>query len=232
MITGAASGLGAATAQRFAEAGANVVIVDQNADRAEAFAATLGEHAFAVAADVTSEDEMSAALAAAQERFGRLDILVNCAGISLALRTTSKNGAHPLDVFETVIGINLIGTFNAIRLAAMLMARNDPNADGERGVIVNTASVAAFDGQVGQVAYAASKGGVAAMTLPLARDLERDAIRVCTIAPGETDTPAPSDQGHIDMPLEYARLAQAIVEDTTLTGEVIRLDGTAGKASS
>ncbi len=229
MITGAASGLGAATAQRFAEGGANVVIVDQNADRAETFAARLGENALALTADVTSEDEVAAALDAVEARFGALHVVINCAGIAMSLRTTSKNGPHPLDVFEAVVRINLVGTFNVIRLAAMMMARGEPNADGERGVIINTASVAAFDGQVGQAAYAASKGAIIGMTLPLARDLERDAIRVCTIAPGDGDTPVPDDQARIDMPLEYARLAQAIVENTTLTGEIIRLDGGAGK---
>jgi NAD(P)-dependent dehydrogenase (short-subunit alcohol dehydrogenase family) len=219
MITGAASGLGAATAQRFAEAGANVVIVDQDADRAEAFAATLGEKALAVAADVTSDEEMTAALAATQERFGGLHILVNCAGISLALRTTSKNGAHPLDVFETVIGINLIGTFNAIRLAAMLMARNEPNADGERGVIVNTASVAAFDGQVGQVAYAASKRRGRIGAAPR-RDLERDAIRVCACSARPTRPRRASEASTC----RWNRASRGNRRDTTLTGSD-RLDG-------
>lgn len=240
LITGAASGLGAATARRFAEQGANVVVLDQNQERALEFSAELGERVIAVAADVTSEAEVSAALSATHERFGSLQILVNCAGIAMALRTTSKNGPHPLDVFETVVRINLLGTFNVIRLAATLMARNEPNEEGERGVIVNTASVAAFDGQIGQAAYSASKGGIVGMTLPIARDLARDGIRVNTIAPGIFDTPlmatipeaareSLSQQvpfpPRLGKPEEFARLAQQIVENTMLNAAVIRLDG-------
>ena len=240
LITGAASGLGAATARRFAEQGANVVLLDQNQERAQEFASGLGEKVIAVAADVTSEEEVSAAMSITQERFGSLQILVNCAGIAMALRTTSKNGPHPLDVFETVIRINLLGTFNVIRLAATLMARNEPNDEGERGVIVNTASVAAFDGQIGQAAYAASKGGIVGMTLPIARDLARDGIRVNTIAPGIFDTPlmatipeaareSLSQQvpfpPRLGKPEEFARLAQQIVENTMLNAAVVRLDG-------
>ena len=240
LITGAASGLGAATAQRFAEQGANVVVLDRDQDRALEFAATLGENAIAAAADITSEEEVSAAIQATHERFGSLQILVNCAGIAMALRTTSKNGPHPLDVFETVIRINLLGTFNVFRLAAASMARNEPNPEGERGVIINTASVAAFDGQIGQAAYAASKGGIVGMTLPIARDLARDGIRVNTIAPGVFDTPllaglpeaareSISQQipfpPRLGKPEEFARLAQQIVENTMLNAAVIRLDG-------
>ncbi len=240
LITGAASGLGAATAKRFAEGGANVVLLDRDLERAQEFAAGLGERAIAVAADVTSEEEVAAAISAVHERFGSLQILVNCAGIGMALRTTSKNGPHPLDVFETVIRINLLGTFNVIRLAATSMARNEPNDEGERGVIVNTASVAAFDGQIGQAAYAASKGGIVGMTLPIARDLARDGIRVNTIAPGIFDTPlmASLPEGakeslsqqvpfppRLGKPEEFARLAQQIVENTMLNAAVIRLDG-------
>ena len=240
LITGAASGLGAATARRFAEQGANVVVLDQNQERAQEFAAELGEKVVAVAADVTSEEEISAAISATHERFGSLQILVNCAGIAMALRTTSKNGPHPLDVFETVVRINLLGTFNVIRLAATSMARNEPNEEGERGVIVNTASVAAFDGQIGQAAYSASKGGIVGMTLPIARDLARDGIRVNTIAPGIFDTPlmatipeaareSLSQQvpfpPRLGKPEEFARLAQQIVENTMLNAAVVRLDG-------
>ncbi len=240
LITGAASGLGAATARRFAEGGANVVVLDRDEARALDFSAKLGNNVIAVAADVTSEEEVSAAINATHERFGSLQILVNCAGIAMALRTTSKNGPHPLDVFETVVRINLIGTFNVIRLAAASMARNEPNPEGERGVIVNTASVAAFDGQIGQAAYSASKGGIVGMTLPIARDLARDGIRVNTIAPGVFDTPmmelipeaareSLSQQipfpPRLGKPEEYARLAQQIVENTMLNAAVIRLDG-------
>lgn len=240
LITGAASGLGAATARRFAEQGANVVVLDQNQERALEFSAELGERAIAVTADVTSAEEVSEAISATHERFGSLQILVNCAGIAMALRTTSKNGPHPLDVFETVVRINLLGTFNVIRLAATLMARNEPNEEGERGVIINTASVAAFDGQIGQAAYSASKGGIVGMTLPIARDLAREGIRVNTIAPGIFDTPlmatipeaareSLSEQvpfpPRLGKPEEFARLAQQIVENTMLNAAVIRLDG-------
>ena len=240
LITGAASGLGAATAQRFAEQGANVVVLDRDQDRALDFATTLGDNAIAVAADITSEEEISEAIRATHERFGSLQILVNCAGIAMALRTTSKNGPHPLDVFETVVRINLIGTFNVIRLGAASMARNEPNPEGERGVIINTASVAAFDGQIGQAAYAASKGGIVGMTLPIARDLARDGIRVNTIAPGVFDTPLMASlpdaareslsqqvpfPPRLGKPEEFARLTQQIVENTMLNAAVIRLDG-------
>jgi NAD(P)-dependent dehydrogenase (short-subunit alcohol dehydrogenase family) len=240
LITGAASGLGAATARRLAELGANVVVLDRDQDRALSFASELGENVIAVAADVTSEEEVSEAINATHERFGSLQILVNCAGIAMALRTTSKNGPHPLDVFETVVRINLLGTFNVIRLAATSMARNEPNAEGERGVIINTASVSAFDGQIGQAAYSASKGGIVGMTLPIARDLARDGIRVNTIAPGIFDTPlmaalpeaakeSLSQQvpfpPRLGKPEEFARLAQQIIENTMLNAAVIRLDG-------
>jgi len=183
---------------------------------------------------------LSAAVALAVSEFGALHINVNCAGIGMALRTISKNGPHPLDVFETVIRINLIGTFNVIRLAAMQMASNPPDENGERGAIVNTASVAAYDGQIGQAAYSASKGGIVGMTLPIARDLARDGIRVCTIAPGIFDTPLLASlpeaarqslgqqvpfPSRLGKPDEYAQLVQDIVENPMLNGEVIRLDG-------
>lgn len=240
LITGAASGLGAATARRLAELGANVVVLDRDQDKALSFASELGENAIAVAADVTSEEEVQEAIQATHERFGSLQILVNCAGIAMALRTTSKNGPHPLDVFESVVRINLLGTFNVIRLAASSMARNEPNLEGERGVIINTASVAAFDGQIGQAAYAASKSGIVGMTLPISRDLARDGIRVNTIAPGIFDTPLMASlpeaakeslsqqvpfPPRLGKPEEFARLAQHMIENTMLNAAVIRLDG-------
>ncbi|MCA9908512.1 MAG: 3-hydroxyacyl-CoA dehydrogenase [Anaerolineae bacterium] len=239
LVTGGASGLGAAVARRFSEQGANIVLVDINQEQGEALAQALGGHARFAKADVTSEADVGVAVATAQA-LGNFRITVNCAGVGMALRTLSKAGPHPLDVFETVIRINLIGTFNVIRLAAAAMATNEPNEAGERGVIVNTASVAAFDGQIGQAAYSASKGGIVGMTLPIARDLARDGIRVATIAPGIFDTPllaALPEPARISLgqqvpfpsrlgkPEEYAHLAQAIVENEMLNGEVIRLDG-------
>ena len=240
LITGGASGLGEAAVRRFAAQGANVVIVDLNEERGQALAKELGKSARYVRADVSREDDMQQAVQTAVEAFVELNILVNCAGVARALKTVGKDGPHPLDQFELVIRVNLIGTFNSIRLAAAAMLKNNPNVEGERGVIINTASVAAYDGQVGQVAYSASKGGIVAMTLPIARDLARDGIRVMTIAPGLFDTPLmaslpeaarlslgqqvpfPSRLGN---PTEYAQLAQAIVENPMLNGEVIRLDG-------
>ncbi len=240
LVTGGASGLGAGAARRFVEQGARVLILDRDADQGEALAQDLGEGARFFAGDVTSEDDVRGALEATAEAFGGLNALVNCAGIGIAIRTTSSRGPHPLEAFETVIRVNLIGTFNCIRLAATVMARNAPNANGERGLILNTASVAAYEGQIGQAAYAASKGGIVGMTLPIARDLARYGIRVCTIAPGIFDTPLlgslpqavrdslgaqtpfPQRLGRAD---EFARLAQQIVENEMLNGETIRLDG-------
>jgi len=239
LVTGGASGLGAAVVRRFASHGANAIIVDIDEEHGEALAQELGSQTRFVKADVTSESDVSAAIAAAVG-LGEFRITVNCAGIGMVMRTLSKYGPHPLDVFETVIRINLIGTFNVIRLAAAAMAANEPTEAGERGVIINTASVAAFDGQIGQAAYSASKGGIVGMTLTIARDLARDGIRVMTIAPGIFDTPLlaalpeparlslgqqvpfPSRLGR---PEEYAQLAQSIVENEMLNGEVIRLDG-------
>lgn len=240
LVTGGASGLGAATAHRFVEQGAKVAILDRDLERASELASQLGENALAVGADVTDETQVGTAINQALDHFGALHINVNCAGIVVALRTTSKNGAHPLDVFEQVIRVNLIGMFNVVRLCAMAMAGNAPTEGGERGVIVLTASVAAFDGQIGQAAYSASKGGIVGMTLPIARDLARDGIRVCTIAPGIFDTPLMASlpdaareslsqqvpfPPRLGKPEEYARLAQAIVENEMLNGETIRLDG-------
>jgi 3-hydroxyacyl-CoA dehydrogenase / 3-hydroxy-2-methylbutyryl-CoA dehydrogenase len=240
VITGGASGLGGATAERFVQQGAKVVILDRDVDKGEAHADALGENARFAQADVTSETDVQTALDMAISEFGGLNTLVNCAGVGLAIRTTSSRGAHPLDLFETVIRINLIGTFNVIRLASTMMTNNVINNEGERGVIINTASVAAFDGQIGQVAYSASKGGIVGMTLPIARDLARNGIRVCTIAPGLFDTPLlaalPEDArnslgqqvpfpSRLGQPAEYAQLAQQIIENVMLNGETIRLDG-------
>lgn len=237
IVTGGASGLGAGTARTLAEAGGKVVIADLNEAAGTALAQEVGGRF--VRCDVTSEADGQAVVEAATS-LGTLRGLVNCAGIATASRTVGKTGPHPLDQFARVININLIGTFNMIRLAATAMAGNTPNAGGERGVIINTASVAAFDGQIGQAAYAASKGGVVAMTLAIARDLSRDGIRVMTIAPGIFETPMllgmPAEvqdalgkmvpfPPRLGKPSEYAQLARAIVENPMLNGETIRLDG-------
>ncbi len=247
LITGGASGLGAATASRFVDCGAKVVILDRDDERGNALAGQLGDRARFTIADVTNETEVLAAVDYARAAFGGLNVVVNCAGVGLATRTASSRGAHPLELFETVIRINLIGTFNVIRLAATAMSNNHANADGERGVIINTASVAAFEGQIGQAAYSASKGGIVGMTLPIARDLARNGIRVCAIAPGLFDTPllgslpeavreslgkqAPFPS-RLGQPEEFARLAQQIVENPMLNGETIRLDGALRMQSS
>jgi NAD(P)-dependent dehydrogenase (short-subunit alcohol dehydrogenase family) len=238
LITGGASGLGAATARMAAENGARVLIADMQAELGEKLAREL--HGKFVKTDVTSEADGKAAVAAALGELGGLHVLVNCAGIGTAERTIGKAGPHNLGHFEKVIKVNLIGTFNMIRLAADAMAKAVPNASGERGVIVNTASVAAFDGQIGQAAYSASKGGVVGMTLPIARDLSRNGIRVCTIAPGTFETPMlmglPKDvqeslgqqvpfPSRLGRPAEYAQLVRSIVEIEMLNGETIRLDG-------
>jgi NAD(P)-dependent dehydrogenase (short-subunit alcohol dehydrogenase family) len=240
LISGGASGLGAATARRFTSAGARVVLADINSELGEQLAADLGSAARFVRTDVTDEDSVQAAVDVAVTEFGGLQGAVCCAGIGVAERTVGRNGPHPLAAFVRVVTVNLIGTFNVIRLAAATIARGSPNAAGERGVIVNTASVAAFDGQIGQAAYSASKGGIVGMTLPIARDLSRDGIRVVTIAPGIFDTPllgglpepARVSLGQqvpfpprLGRPEEFAALAQHIVENEMLNGEVIRLDG-------
>ena len=246
-MTGGASGLGAGTAERFVDGGARVMIIDRDADKGGALAATLGERARFIQADVTREDDIRGALDYTISEFGRLNALINCAGIGIAIRTLSSRGPHPLDLFERVLRVNLLGSFNVIRLASALMADNEPLANGERGVIVNSASVAAFEGQIGQAAYAASKGGIVGMTLPIARDLARYGIRVCTIAPGIFDTPLlgnlPADvraslsaqmpfPQRLGQPLEYAQLAQQIIENEMLNGETIRLDGALRMGSS
>lgn len=247
VVTGGASGLGGATAERFVQQGAKVILLDRDEDKGEAHAKALGENARFAQADVTNEDEVQSALDFAVSEFGGLNTVVNCAGVGLGIRTTSSRGAHPLELFETVIRINLIGTFNVIRLGATMMVNNTPNDDNERGVIINTASVAAFDGQIGQAAYSASKGGIVGMTLPIARDLARNGIRVCTIAPGIFDTPLlgalPEDvrtslgqqvpfPPRLGQPSEYAQLAQQIIENTMMNGETIRLDGALRMSSS
>ncbi|RXZ72138.1 3-hydroxyacyl-CoA dehydrogenase [Agromyces albus] len=247
IVTGGASGLGRATAQALVDGGASVVLVDLPGPRGDEVAAELGDRARFVAADVTSEAEVQAAIEVAAG-LAPLRVVVNCAGIVSANRTVGREGPAPLDVFERTIRVNLIGTFNVTRLSAAAMSANEPamgHAPGgpdtaERGVIVNTASVAAFDGQIGQAAYSASKGGVAAMTLPLARDLSKLLIRVMTIAPGifetpmmagmpaevreslEAQVPHPSRLGH---PSEYAALVLSIIANPMLNGETIRLDG-------
>ncbi|HEY2664110.1 MAG TPA: 3-hydroxyacyl-CoA dehydrogenase [Candidatus Binataceae bacterium] len=240
LITGAGSGLGEATARELAGRGAKIAIVDLPSSPGAKVAQSLGPIALFAAADVASAAELESALAAIVRRFGTVHILVNCAGIGRAQRTIGKEGPASLEVFNKVIQVNLTGTFNAIRLAASQMAKNEPNADGERGVIINTASVAAFEGQIGQAAYSASKGGVVGMTLPIARDLSSVGIRVCTIAPGTFETPMlaglpePARKALADaipfprrlgQPLEYAALARHIVENAMLNGETIRLDG-------
>jgi len=238
LVTGGASGLGAATAQMAAASGAKVVIADLQAEAGEKLAKDIGGKY--CRCDVTSDADGKAAVAAAVQGFGGIHVLVNCAGIAIAERTLGKEAPHDLARFSKVIAINLIGTFNMIRLAADAMAKAGPNAAGERGVIINTASVAAYDGQIGQAAYSASKGGVVGMTLPIARDLSRNGIRVVTIAPGLFLTPMmqglPKDAQdslgkqvpfppRLGKPEEYAALAKHIVENEMLNGETIRLDG-------
>jgi len=240
LISGGGSGLGAATARLLVESGANVLIADINAGTGESIAAELGQSAHFVKTDVTAEESVQNAVNAALEMFGSLRGAINCAGIAIAERVLGKNGPHDLAKFSQVIQVNLIGTFNVIRLAAAAMSQNEPALSGERGVIVNTASVAAFDGQIGQAAYSASKGGIVGMTLPLAREFARYGIRVMTIAPGIFNTPLlaglpeaaqqslaqqvpfPSRLGR---PSEYAALVEHIIENEMLNGEVIRLDG-------
>lgn len=237
IVTGGASGLGEGTARKLAALGGTVVIADMQADKGEAVAQEIGG-AF-VQCDVSSEADGRAAVAKATS-LGKLMGLVNCAGIAPAEKTVGKNGAHALALFQKTITVNLIGTFNMIRLAAEAMAKNDPEPTGERGVLISTASVAAYDGQIGQAAYSASKGGVVGMTLPIARDLARNGIRNMTIAPGIFGTPMlfgmPQEvqdalaagvpfPSRLGKPEDYAKLVQHILENDMLNGEVIRLDG-------
>src|SRR6266849_1913955 len=231
VITGGASGLGAATARLFGGAGAKLALFDLNAEAGNVLAAEFGNNGLFVKIDVTNADDVQRALTQVQERFGSIHIVVNCAGVATVERVVSRQGPLPLERFERVIQINLIGTFNVIRLAAALMMQNTPNAEGERGVIINTASVAAFDGQIGQPAYAASKAGVAGMTLPIAREFASHGIRVVAIAPGVFDTPMvagltePARQAlstvvpfpkRLGRPDEYAALARHIVENVKI----------------
>ena len=240
IVTGGSSGLGAATVEMLVAGGGNAIIADVNKAQGEALAGKLGKQARFAECDVTREDHGKATVEAALKAFGGLQGLVNCAGIAIGEKTVGKDGPHSLEKFARVININLIGSFNMIRLAADAMAKGQPNAGGERGVVVNTASVAAFDGQIGQAAYAASKGGIVGMTLPIARDLSRSGIRCVTIAPGIFETPMllgmPQEvqdalgkmvpfPSRLGKPAEYARLAQHIVENVMLNGETLRLDG-------
>ncbi len=239
IVMGGASGLGEATARALAERGATLTVADLNEEKGNALAGDIG--ATFVKTDVTNEEEVEAAVsAAASSTDGGLRIAVNCAGIGWAERISHKRGPHSLQPFETVVRVNLIGTFNALRFESAAMASNEPTEDGERGVCVNTASIAAFDGQIGQVAYAASKGGVVGLTLPAARDLSSVGVRVCTIAPGLFDTPLlgglPEETraalgqqipfpSRLGRPAEFAELACHIAENRMLNGETIRLDG-------
>jgi NAD(P)-dependent dehydrogenase (short-subunit alcohol dehydrogenase family) len=238
VVTGGASGLGAATASELARAGAKVTVMDVNLDGARALAGKIGGHA--VACDVTNAEQSSAALKEARERHGAARILINCAGVGPAKRIVGRDGPMPLADFERVININLVGTFNMMRLVAADMQSLSPLADGERGIIIMTASVAAFEGQIGQAAYSASKGGVAALTLPAAREFAQFGIRVATIAPGIFETPMlmalPEEAQRslaaavpfpklLGRPDQFAALARHIIENTYINGEVIRLDG-------
>lgn len=243
VVTGGGSGLGAGTARMIVENGGKVVLADVNKAAGEAVAAELnasGANARFVETDVSNEDSARNAIETARREFGGLNGLVNCAGIAPAEKVVGKEGAHRLASFARVINVNLVGSFNMIRLAAEAMSQGEPNAAGERGVIVNTASIAAFDGQIGQAAYAASKAGVAGLTLPVARELARFGVRVVTIAPGIFATPMmaglPQDvqdslgasvpfPSRLGRPEEYAALVAHVIENTMLNGEVIRIDG-------
>ena len=240
LVTGAASGLGEATARAIVERGGRVLLADLNEERGASLATELGDAARFVRTDVTSEQDVGAALAAAAA-MGTVRAVVQCAGVGWAQRTLDREGnAHSLEYFGKVVQINLVGTFNVLRLAAAAMASNAPLQHGERGVVINTASIAAFDGQIGQIAYAASKAGVAGMTLPAARDLSKVGIRVLTIAPGTFDTPMlallPDEQrsalaaqipfpARLGAPGDYAQLAVHMIENGYLNGETVRLDG-------
>ncbi|WP_027150940.1 3-hydroxyacyl-CoA dehydrogenase [Mesorhizobium sp. WSM2561] len=238
IVTGGGSGLGEATARALAAKGAGVAILDLGIERAAKIAADIG--GIAIQCDVSSADGGAASVAEVVKKFGEPRILVNCAGIAIGMKTIGKDGPHPLDQYRKVIEVNLIGTFNMIRLVADQAAKLEPLDGGERGVIVNTASVAAYDGQIGQAAYSASKGGVVGMTLPVARDLARSGIRVCTIAPGIFKTPMMAGMpqevqdslgaavpfpSRLGEPSEYAALVLHIIENQMLNGETIRLDG-------
>lgn len=240
VITGGASGLGAATARHLVTQGASVVLLDINQPAVVAQAELLGPHALGLACDICDSEQVQRALDAATERFGALHGLINCAGVVGAQRILGRKGPHDLDDFSRVLQINVIGSFNMLRLTAQIMANNQVNEEGERGVIINTASVAAYDGQLGQAAYAASKGAIVSLTLPAARELAGFGIRVMTIAPGVFETPMMAGMtdevraslcadvpfpARLGKPDEYAALAQHIIENSMLNGEVIRIDG-------
>lgn len=240
MITGGASGLGAATAALLVEAGARVALVDLNETALQQRVDELGEQARAYVLDISDEQQAVEVVTTAQRDFGQLHGLINCAGIAPGEKILGRNGPHGLASFDRALRVNLLGSFNMLRLVAEVMAEGEPNEQGERGVIINTASVAAYDGQIGQAAYAASKGGVASMTLPAARELARHGIRVMTIAPGIFETPMMAGMSQevrdslakgvpfpprLGLPEEYAALVRHIIENPMLNGEVIRLDG-------
>jgi 3-hydroxyacyl-CoA dehydrogenase / 3-hydroxy-2-methylbutyryl-CoA dehydrogenase len=240
VVTGGASGLGEATVRNILKQGGKAVILDLSSERIEQLQSEFGENVLFKKVDVTNEEEVVVALDAAISQFGHINAVINCAGIGVAQKLLSRKGVHQLEAFSKVISINLVGTFNVIRLAAERMSQNDANEYGERGVIINTASVAAFEGQIGQAAYSASKGGIVGMTLPISRELASYGIRVMTIAPGLFLTPmfdslpeearnslgkmVPFPQ-RLGFPEEYAQLVQSIIENTMLNGETIRLDG-------
>ncbi|CAM3851001.1 3-hydroxyacyl-CoA dehydrogenase [Mesobacillus zeae] len=240
LVTGGASGLGEATVRKIIGNGGRVAILDLGTERGHKLAEELGENALFIQTDVTNEEMTAAAIAQAAASFGSVNSVINCAGIAIASKVTGRKGPHNLADFSKVISVNLIGTFNVIRLATCVMQNNEPNEKGERGVIINTASVAAFDGQIGQAAYSASKGGIVGMTLPIARELAAFGIRVMTIAPGLFHTPlfdslpeeardslgkmVPFPQ-RLGYPEEYAQLVEGIIENSMLNGETIRLDG-------
>ncbi|MEX6666676.1 3-hydroxyacyl-CoA dehydrogenase [Pseudomonas sp. W2-17] len=240
LVSGGASGLGTATAQMLIDAGASVMLVDVNAEALAAQVEKLGDKARASVSDITQESAVQAAVDAALSAFGQINGVINCAGIVGAEKILGKEGPHGLDSFSRVINVNLIGSFNLLRLAAVAIAEGTADAGGERGVIINTASVAAYDGQIGQAAYAASKGAIVSLTLPAARELARYGIRVMTIAPGIFETPMMAGMTpqvreslsagvpfppRLGKPEEYAALARHIIENSMLNGEVIRLDG-------
>ncbi len=240
VVTGGASGLGEAAVREIVSNGGKAVILDLQEEKGRELESELGEQVLFVKTDVNDESSVAVALDQAVEKFGKVNAAINCAGIAVAEKTMGKRGPHSLDSFNKVIQVNLVGTFNVIRLAAEKMAGNEPNDAGERGVIINTASVAAFDGQIGQAAYSASKGGIVGMTLPIARDLSPLGIRVMTIAPGLFNTPlfaslpeeARTALGamtpfpkRLGEPSEYGQLARSIIENPMLNGETIRLDG-------
>jgi len=242
IVTGGASGLGKATVERFIKHGSKVLICDLGSSQGAALASSLGPNAAFAAVDVTSETQVQNALSLVKEKFGRLDVVVNCAGIGVAYKTYNFNKElpHKLEDFTKVLMVNTVGTFNVIRLSVGLIGKNAPNEDGTRGVIVNTASVAAYEGQIGQAAYSASKGAIVGMTLPIARDLASQGIRVCSVAPGLFDTPLLSSlpdkvrnflaksiphPQRLGKPDEFAQVVQSIVENPMMNGTVVRVDG-------